>query len=169
MTGLLLVACPAVGAWGVGWLRSGSDSSEAAVAPLTAPMPSTKELVPIRQPLIVPPSIPRANQQPSEPQKNERAAIRSRQSRPGEDSTLVVEAIRSLRNDGDPARAERMLQQYRAKHPSGALVEDALAVSIEAAATSDAARAATLAREYLAKYPRGRYRKTAERALSTVQ
>lgn len=84
---------------------------------------------------------------------------------PGEDPTLVVEAMRALRQKGEPKRAEELLGRYRAANPNGALSEDALALSIEAAASTDPPRAERRAREYLAKYPHGRYRVTAERAL----
>jgi hypothetical protein len=83
----------------------------------------------------------------------------------GEDPTPVLEAIRALREDGDPARAGELLGGYLRAHPRGVLAEDALALSIEAAAARHDGRAASdLGRRYLAQFPRGRYRAFAQRA-----
>jgi protein TonB len=86
--------------------------------------------------------------------------------RPGEDPSQVAEAVRALRKQGDSARAQALLDQYLKNNPRGALAEDALALSIEAAAARKDPRAADYARRYLARYPNGRFRSVAERALS---
>jgi len=86
--------------------------------------------------------------------------------RPGEDPSQVAEAVRALRKQGDSARAQALLDQYLKSNPRGALAEDALALSIEAAAARKDPRAADYARRYLARYPNGRFRSVAERALS---
>ena len=86
--------------------------------------------------------------------------------RAGEDPTQVAEAVRALRKQGDFARAQALLDQYLKNNPRGALAEDALALSIEAAAARKDPRAADYARRYLARYPNGRFRAVAERALS---
>jgi TolA-binding protein len=86
--------------------------------------------------------------------------------RAGEDPTQVAEAVRALRKQGDFARAQALLEQYLKHNPHGALAEDALALSIEAAAARKDPRAADYARRYLARYPKGRFRAVAERALS---
>jgi hypothetical protein len=83
----------------------------------------------------------------------------------GEDPTQVAEAVRALRKQGDAARAQALLDQYLRGNPRGALAEDALALSIEAAASRKDPRAADYARRYLARYPNGRFRAVAERAL----
>ncbi len=62
--------------------------------------------------------------------------------------------------------AHQLLDQYLRTNPRGALAEDALALSIEAAAARKDPRAADYARRYLARYPNGRFRKVAERALA---
>jgi predicted Zn-dependent protease len=85
--------------------------------------------------------------------------------RAGEDPTQVAEAVRALRKQGDPARAQQLLDQYLRANPHGALAEDALALSIEAAAARKDPRAADYARRYLARYPNGRFHRVAERAL----
>jgi hypothetical protein len=78
----------------------------------------------------------------------------------------VAEAVRALRKQGDAAKAQALLDQYLRSNPRGALAEDALALSIEAAAARKDPRAADYARRYLARYPNGRFRAVAERALS---
>lgn len=84
----------------------------------------------------------------------------------GEDPTKVVEALQALRKEGDPARAQKLLTGYMADNPEGALSEDALALSIEAAHAKGDRRARTYARRYLAKFPKGRHRALARRALA---
>jgi hypothetical protein len=84
----------------------------------------------------------------------------------GEDPTKVAEAVRALRKQGDAAKAQALLDQYLRTNPRGALAEDALALSIEAAAARKDPRAADYARRYLARYPNGRFRAVAERALA---
>ena len=86
--------------------------------------------------------------------------------RAGEDPSQVAEAVRALRKQGDAARAQALLDQYLKANPHGALAEDALALSIEAAAARKDPRAADYARRYLAKYPNGRFKSVAERVLS---
>lgn len=84
----------------------------------------------------------------------------------GEDPTQVAEAVRALRKQGDAGRAQLLLDRYLRANPRGALAEDALALSIEAAAARKDPRAADYARRYLARYPNGRFHTVAERALS---
>jgi predicted Zn-dependent protease len=93
-------------------------------------------------------------------------AKRADKPRAGEDPSQVAEAVRALRKQGDSARAQALLDQYLKANPRGALAEDALALSIEAAAARKDPRAAEYARRYLARYPNGRFRGMAERALS---
>jgi hypothetical protein len=84
----------------------------------------------------------------------------------GEDPTQVLQAIRALRQDNNPGRATTLLSQYLSTHPRGLLVEDALALSIEAAnARHDTRSAADLGRRYLARFPAGRYRAFALQAV----
>src|SRR5689334_6336909 len=81
-----------------------------------------------------------------------------------EDDRLVFDAMRALRQDGQPERASRSLDEYLRRHPEGQLAEEALALSIEAASARNDPRAKDLASRYLAKYPNGRFRSAAERA-----
>lgn len=92
-------------------------------------------------------------------------ASRTRAARASEDPSRVFDAIQALRTDRDPARASRLLAEYLARYPHGALAEEAVALSIEAAAARHSPSAATFAERYLREYPRGRFRHTAEQAL----
>jgi len=85
----------------------------------------------------------------------------------GEDPATVVQAIRALRKEHDPARAESLLQEYLRSHPRGALTEDALALLIETAAARHDPIAAERAARYLRLYPNGRYRAAAEHAIGS--
>jgi outer membrane biosynthesis protein TonB len=160
--GALLIAATAAAA-GYTWLGPGKDTvpppPEAQVAPVApaprpvVPPPPAAEVTP---PEAAPPP-PSVEAPSSKPQAKPRA---------GEDPSQVAEAVRALRKQGDAARAQALLDQYLKSNPHGALSEDALALSIEAAAARKDPRAADYARRYLARYPRGRFRPLAERALS---
>jgi hypothetical protein len=84
----------------------------------------------------------------------------------GEDPSRVVGAVKALRTENDPARAARLLAEYLRIYPRGALLEEALALSIEAAAARRDPAATTFAARYLAEFPKGRFRRAAEQALS---
>ena len=79
---------------------------------------------------------------------------------------LMVEAMRA-RRAGQFARVRELSAEYRLKYPSGALHEEALALSIEAAAALGEADASRLAALYLQRYPSGRFRGQAQRALGS--
>ena len=96
-------------------------------------------------------------------------ASRARAVHSSEDPSRVFDAIQALRTERDPARASRLLAEYLARYPHGALVEEAVALSIEAAAARHSASAATFAERYLREYPSGRFRHTAEQALEHSQ
>lgn len=73
----------------------------------------------------------------------------------GEDPSAVLEAMRALRLDHDPVRARVLLARYLERHPGGALAEEALAMSIEAAVAHHDPDAAALGARYLRLYPTG--------------
>jgi hypothetical protein len=83
---------------------------------------------------------------------------------PSEDERLVFDAMRALRQEGQPDKAARALDDYLRRHPQGELAEEALALSIEAALVRSDPRAKDMANRYLAMYPKGRFRQVAERA-----
>ena len=82
-----------------------------------------------------------------------------------EDPSCVVDAIQALRTDHDPARAGTLLAEYLARYPHGALTEEAVALSIEAAAARHSPGAVAFAERYLRDYPNGRFSRAAEQAL----
>ena len=85
----------------------------------------------------------------------------------GEDPSLLAEAMRALRLDHDPVRARALSGSYLARHPGGALVDEALAISIEAALDHGDPDAPGLGAQYLKTHPTGQFRGLAERALSS--
>jgi hypothetical protein len=105
----------------------------------------------------------------AQPASKERVRATSKPSENPEDAAAVLDAIRALRKERDPARAERLLGEYMKSNPNGVLSEDALALSIEAAAAKRDPRAADYARRYLSRYPQGKYRAVAQRALEQAR
>jgi hypothetical protein len=85
----------------------------------------------------------------------------------GESPFLVVESVRLLRKDHDPEAARRLLREYLDRYPTGALAEEALALSIEAAAARlDRTEALRYANAYVRAYPDGRFRRVADEAIA---
>jgi hypothetical protein len=87
----------------------------------------------------------------------------------GEDPSRVVDAVRALRGEDDPGRAERLALDYLRVYPRGALTEEALAVAIEAGARRQDPRTGRLAERYLRTYPDGRFRRVADQALQRTR
>jgi hypothetical protein len=79
-------------------------------------------------------------------------------------SILVLDATRLLRVERDPRRALVLLGEYRRRFPHGDLLEECLALTIEARTMLGDREAGALAREYLAMFPAGRFRDEALRA-----
>lgn len=153
-------------------------AATAAAAGYSILMPSSAPLAPMPSAVVVPPSGARIAPAPAPapappppievPAKDDKPSERRvEKARPaGEDPTQVADAVRALRKQGDPVRAQALLDQYLKSNPRGALAEDALALSIEAAAARKDPRAADYARRYLARYPQGRFRAVADRVLT---
>jgi len=97
----------------------------------------------------------------------EESAVRQVASPPPEEAALVMAALRSLRREHKPAQAGALAQSYLTRFPAGVLIEEALAISIEAAlARHDADGAETLAHQYLGRYPAGRFVSLARKTVS---
>lgn len=91
-------------------------------------------------------------------------ATRPRANAESEAGSLVFGAMQALRREGQPERAAKLLEEYRRRYPNGALGEEALALSVEAAVQRGDPRAKALAESYLARFPNGQFRQAAERA-----
>lgn len=162
--GLVLIAgVTAAATLGYRWITR-DDGPPTPVAPAVAPATSQAART-------VPPAAPAGDVAVSPLQILEpsvrpatKPAARPRLAR-GEDPSLVVAAIQALRQDHDPARAAKLLADYLRTYPHGALAEEAVALSIEAATESKRPEAKTFAAQYLAQYPKGRFRRIAEQAL----
>lgn len=82
------------------------------------------------------------------------------------ESSLIVDAVRALRRDRDPARALSLAELAMDRYPQGAQAEEAMALGMEAAsAAGDDAAARKLAERYLASFRGGPF---ADRALQFV-
>jgi len=86
-----------------------------------------------------------------------------------EDTSAVSAAMRALRVEHNPVRARALLARYLGDHPNGALAEEALALSIEAALAHHDGDVAALANRYLRRYPRGSFQELARQALVAQQ
>jgi hypothetical protein len=82
-----------------------------------------------------------------------------------ESPARVVAAVRALRSEDSPARAQRLALEYLRVYPHGALAEEALAVAIDAGARRQDPQTGQLAARYLRSYPNGRFRLVAQQAL----
>ena len=156
--GALLIAATAAAA---GYTILSPSNAPLAPAPSAVVAPPEARAVPTPPAPVAPP--PAEVEAPDEKPSERRAAPAPRA---GEDPTQVAEAVRALRKQGDPARAQALLDQYLRTNPRGALAEDALALSIEAAAARKDPRATEYAKRYLSRYPKGRFRSVAERVLT---
>lgn len=159
----VLVAAGATAASTVGsrWLTFGRSAAPASQAPAPvqprhhrSPAPPAPSASP--EPAHVSPAMAPATRRP----QTSRARAR------GEDPSQVVAAVEALRKQRDPDRAAKLLAEYLTAHPRGALVEEAVALSIEAAAARHDPAASAFARRYLEQFPRGRFRQTAEAVLA---
>jgi hypothetical protein len=86
----------------------------------------------------------------------------------GPGAELLIEAMEA-RREGSMTRAARLLAEYRDRYPNGALQEEALALSLEAAAVrGDSDAAYDFAQEYLRRFPGGRFRERVRQVLKTL-
>jgi hypothetical protein len=129
-----------------------------------APASSREQAVPRPEPLPAPVAFPPRNRAPSPRPAAEtpspavditaaRVAVA-----PPEEAALVLDGLRALRREHDATRAGVPLARYLTRFPEGALVQEALAISIEAALVrGDHRAAAGLAEQYLKRFPAGRF------------
>ena len=168
IAGVLAVTATAAAVGGVfgGWWSEPAPQPPApSVVQTASPLPAqAPESPPATMSEAVKPTeavLPPASEAPKpSPKPDERARGKG-----GEDPTQVLDAMKALRAEGDPAKAQGLLNDYMKQHPNGMLSEDALALSIEAAAARRDPRAKDYARRYLAQFPNGKYRALATRAL----
>ena len=167
------IASAALGSW-PGWIVRAYHSlvAPSAVSP-PAPAPETKARphVPvIAAPPPTAPAPPRTNLAAREPTPVARAARRgaptATATTAADADRLVLEAMRALRLQHNPVRARALLSRYLDRHPNGALAEEALALSIEAAVAHQDADAAALAARYVRQYPRGPFHGLARQTLN---
>jgi hypothetical protein len=116
-----------------------AEPSANAVAPAPAPSIALRKSTPPRSPAPTTPAVDSATS-----------------------SMLMIEAMRE-RRAGNLKHARDLAAEYRAKNPSGALYEEALALSLQAAAVLGDDDAKQLAKVYLERYPSGRFRAQAQR------
>jgi len=168
----LLGATATAAAVGGGWVdellfEPGAPPGEEVVPAGPSPEPAREapaEAAP--QPEAESAAQPTATAAPAVPQRPAPKPAERPQRKAAEDATQVLDAVKALRAERDPARAQGLLDEYMKSHPNGVLSEDALALSIEAAAARRDPKAKDYARRYLSKFPNGKYRALATRALS---
>ena len=85
----------------------------------------------------------------------------------GEGAELLIEAMRAIRHGGDGVRGAARLDEYLERYPNGRLVEEALAIGIEADAAQAHGGRQTYATEYLRRFPSGRFTDLANSAIAT--
>jgi hypothetical protein len=82
----------------------------------------------------------------------------------------MVRAVRALRRDGDPKRAQDLAEQALLQFPHGVQVEEAMALVMEAAsARGDSAGARRAAQTYIDRFHAGRFADRAQRILSSPE
>jgi hypothetical protein len=190
----VLVGCGAIASAGLGhwpsWVRRAYERLVPAATPVVVasaprehrarrPRPSEAAVPVVEAPVEAPPAaslppglparagafVPRA----AAAHRHDAATQRLRPAPPAdarEQTGPVLAAMQALRRDHDPVRARALLDAYLARHPNGALAEEALAISIEAAAAHHDRDAPDLASRYLARYPTGPFRSLARQVLA---
>jgi hypothetical protein len=172
MFGCGAIASSAFGRWPA-WVVSAYHRIVATPAPAAAPPPVETRAPARRAEIPAPPAAPvtPANEPPasttSPPPARRAAPFRARPAPAvaAEDTAAIMEAMRALRVERDPARARQLLARYLERSPNGALAEEALALSLEAAVARSDGDAATLAARYLKLYPTGPFSALARQTL----
>ncbi|HEX3902697.1 MAG TPA: hypothetical protein VH853_07585 [Polyangia bacterium] len=127
-------------------------------APVPAAPPPSPSFAPASRELVAPPHAHHvAPPAPSAPAGRAQVERAQPQAQTEEETQIVLEGMRALRLDKNPVRARALLARYLERRPNGALAEEALALSIEAAVAHHDADAATLGARYVRRYPAGRF------------
>jgi hypothetical protein len=163
VTACIVVAGAAGATLGHRWFSRRAEPPAAALEPYaTQPPPVVAPAAPPAEEIAAPEAPP-----PNAKTPVSASRVKAAPSDKGakEDPGALVDAIYALRTDHDPVRAGELLSRYLAQHPTGVLSEDALALSIEAAAGRHDPRAAEYANRYLKQFPDGRFAPVARKAL----
>ena len=160
---LLLVAGASTAATlGARWITRRAPAVDVPAPPIEAPPRPAH--VRSRTMVVVPmPHRPAADAPLVELPKPAPPALRSHTAR-GESPAALMAAVKALRQDHNPVRANRLLRAYLRRYPRGSLAEETRALLIEAARAQSSPNTVELANEYLRLYPHGRFRSAAEQA-----
>jgi len=133
----------------------GSSPLPSPVSPQVSPPVSSPD--PVEAPEPAAPSTRTPVKPAAAPPATQAATTEPRYSA-SDESKLIVRAVRALRREGDPARAEALAEQALSRFPRGAQVEEAMDLVMEStAAKGDAAGAQRAASAYLERFPSGRF------------
>lgn len=125
--------------------------------------PVAREPVGVTAPVAAPVAVPVPA---SDPVENTEARVAAA---PPEEAALVLAGLRALRRQHDPTQAGVLLARYLNRFPQGVLVQEALAIAIEAAqARGDRQTAAQLATQYLERFPAGRFVHLARKTVANI-
>jgi hypothetical protein len=161
-----------------GWPARLMHSLETHVSPRAESRSVTRPQAVHTTPMIVPTVVVEARPVTAPPAPAStpvrRSPMEARARRPqaeqaADDPSLLVGATRALRVDRDPELARALAKRYLDRQPRGALADEALAISIEAAIDHHDADVAALSARYLAQFPHGSFRALAERTLASSQ
>lgn len=158
--------------WLTGLARAPSPTPQASDHPVSGTIrhhesaaPALAIAAPIAsQPAPVPEPAPADAMRATQNAKRRARRVTAATERPDGDAGLVVQAMRALRRDDDPALARALCAAYLERHPEGALAEEALALTIEAAVARHEPDAPALGARYLRQYPNGPFQGLARQA-----
>ncbi len=134
-----------------------AESAPAPVAVAPSAAPASGAAVASREP-VVPLHVHRSALSSAQHEETRQQTMQERETQ------AVLAGMRALRLDHDPVRARGLFAQYLERRPNGALAEEALALTIEAAVAHHDGDAAALGARYLRRYPAGPFRALALQA-----
>jgi len=183
LVGLVMFGCGAIASSAFGrWPEWVVDAYHRVVGVArTAPAPVVETRAPVRRseiPARPPATVVTASEAvtvvaPPAPRRAVSApTVRARRVAPAaatEDTAAIMEAMRALRVERNPARARQLLARYLEQYPNGALAEEALALALEAAVARGDGDAAALAARYLKLYPTGPFNGLARQTLAAAR